>query len=54
LTEAQLRIFIRTLVRQVRYDGRTGKVTVRFDNGASQETAPDEVADRIEGKINEE
>jgi site-specific DNA recombinase len=39
LTEEQLRVFIRTLVKQVRYDGRTGRVTVRFDNGASRETA---------------
>jgi site-specific DNA recombinase len=50
LTDNQQQIFIRTLVRQVRYDGRTGKVTVQFDNAASQETATDEVADRIEGE----
>jgi hypothetical protein len=34
----------RTLVRQVRYDGRTGKVTIRFDNEAFRETGSDEVA----------
>jgi site-specific DNA recombinase len=54
MTEEQLRIFIRTLVRQVRYDGRTGKVTVQFDNGASRETATDEAAERIEGEVNED
>jgi site-specific DNA recombinase len=54
LTEEQLRVFIRTLVRQVRYDGRTGKVTVQFDNRKSRETAPDEDSNRIEGKINED
>jgi site-specific DNA recombinase len=53
LTDDQRQIFIRTLVRQVRYDGRTGKVTVQFDNGASRETATDEAADRIEREINE-
>jgi site-specific DNA recombinase len=54
LTEEQLRVFIRTLVRQVRYDGRTGKVTVQFDNGASRETATGEASGRIEGEINED
>jgi site-specific DNA recombinase len=53
LTDDQRQIFIRTLVRQVRYDGRTGKVTVQFDNGPSRETATDETTDRIEGEINE-
>jgi site-specific DNA recombinase len=53
LTEEQLRVFIRTLVRQVRYDGRTGKVTVQFDNGTSRETETDEASDRIAGEINE-
>jgi site-specific DNA recombinase len=37
LTEERKRIFIRTLVKQVRYDGRTGNVTVRFDQEASGE-----------------
>jgi hypothetical protein len=53
MTDEQRQIFIRTLVRQVRYDGRTGKVTVQFDNGPSRETATDETTDRIEGEINE-
>jgi len=51
LTEEQLRVFIRTLVRQVRYDGRTGKVIIQFDNAASRETLTDEVTHRIEGEI---
>jgi site-specific DNA recombinase len=43
LTGERRQTFVRMLVRQVRYDGRTGKVTVRFDNEAFQETATDEV-----------
>ncbi len=31
LTEEGRQSFIRTLVRQVRYDGRTGNVTVQFE-----------------------
>ena len=52
LTEEGRQTFIRTLVRQVRYDGRTGKVTVQFENEAFAETATDEAADRIEGEMN--
>jgi len=54
MTDDQRRISIRTLVKQVRYDGRTGKVTVQLDNGASPETVTDEASDRIEGRINED
>jgi site-specific DNA recombinase len=54
MTDDQRRIFIRTLVREVRYDGRTGKVIVRFDNGVARETATDEGSNRIEGAINED
>jgi hypothetical protein len=54
MTDDQRRIFIRTLVRQVRYDGRTGKVTVRFDNGTSRETETEEASDQIEGKTYED
>jgi site-specific DNA recombinase len=53
LTDDQRPTFIRTLVRQVRYDGRTGKVTLRFDNEASRETTTDDVADRIGREKNE-
>jgi hypothetical protein len=54
MTDERRRIFIRTLVRQVRYDARSGKVIVRFDNGPAPETTTDEASDQIEGKINED
>jgi site-specific DNA recombinase len=44
LTGERRQTFVRTLVRQVRYDGRTGKVTIRFDDEAFRETGSDEVA----------
>src|SRR6266566_4192071 len=43
LTEEGRQTFIRTLIRQVRYDGRTGKVTVQFENAREekeQQTKP--------------
>ena len=52
LTDERRQPFIRALVRQVRYDGRTGQVTVQFDNGELGETATDEATDRIEGEGN--
>jgi len=52
LTGEQKQTFVRTLVRQVRYDGRTGKVTIQFDNEAFLEIAAHEAADRIEGERN--
>ena len=45
LTDEQRRTFIRGLVKQVRYDGRSGKVTVRFDQQA--------LADRPSGEPQE-
>jgi site-specific DNA recombinase len=58
MTDDQRQIFIRTLVREVRYDGRTGNVVVQFDNGVyretARETATDEGANRIEEEINED
>jgi hypothetical protein len=53
LTDEQRPTFIRSLLRQVRYDGRTGKVTPRFDTKSSGETTTDQIADRIEGEKNE-
>jgi site-specific DNA recombinase len=52
LTGERLQTFIRTLVREVRYDGRTGNVTVRFDDEAFALTATDEAAAQIEGEEN--
>ena len=52
LTGEGRQTFIRTLVRKVRYDGRTGKVTVQFDDHAFGEIAIDEAADRLEGGLN--
>jgi hypothetical protein len=42
LTEERRQTFIRTLVRQVRYDGRTGNVTVLFANEVFEETGTGE------------
>jgi site-specific DNA recombinase len=53
LIDSERRIFIRTLVRQVRYEGRSGKVTVRFENGTSGEIETDQAANPIEEEINE-
>src|SRR6267154_2150572 len=52
LTDERRQPFIRALVRQVRYDGRNGQVTVQFDNGELGETATDEATDRIDGEGN--
>ena len=49
--ERQLR-FIRTLVKRVRYDGRTGNVTVQFDPAAFPATTEIEALNRIEGETN--
>jgi site-specific DNA recombinase len=52
LSDQRRQTFIRTLLRQVRYDGRTGRVTVRFDHEAFGETATNEAEDRTGGEIN--
>jgi hypothetical protein len=52
LSDQRRQTFIRTLVRQVRYDGVTGRVTVRFDHEAFGETATNEAEDRTGGEIN--
>jgi hypothetical protein len=49
LTDERRPIFIRTLVKQVRYDGRTGKVTIRFDNEAFQETTTNGIGGEAHG-----
>jgi hypothetical protein len=53
LTGEQRQTFIRALVRQVRYDGRSGNVTVQFDSEAFRETTAGEGADYIEAELNE-
>ena len=52
LTGEGRQTFIRTLVRKVCYDGRTGKVTVQFGNEAFGEAQTDEVTIK-EGNGNE-
>ena len=52
LTDERRQPFIRSLVKQVRYDSRTGQVTVQFDNGELSPTAADEATDRMEGEGN--
>lgn len=49
LTGEGRQTFIHTLVRQVRYDGRNGKVTVQFDPEALVEAAAEQGLDPIEG-----
>jgi site-specific DNA recombinase len=52
LTDERRQRFIRTLVKRVRYDGRTGNVTVQFDHAAFREITADDGPDRIEGETN--
>ena len=47
LTEQRRQTLIRSIVQQVSYDGRTGNVTIRFDNAAT-----DGAANQIKGDVN--
>jgi hypothetical protein len=46
LTEEGRQIFIRTAVRQVRYDGRTGQVTVQFKHAGKHRQRMQQIESR--------
>jgi hypothetical protein len=54
LSEQGRQTFIRTLVRRVRYDGRTGQVTIQFDHEAFREAPTDEAGIQIEERFEAE
>jgi site-specific DNA recombinase len=54
LTDERRQTFIRTVVRRVRYDGRTGQVTIQFDHDAFREAPTDEAGVQIEERFEAE